>query len=371
MNRYYSYPNISYWGDPTTQKRDFESGCIALAKDELWVGKNYDVQRMIHSVTGRDMMDAAELEKRFRDIRDPALGEFWSNMGIEYRVHEKNGLPWLSFAPKCANESSKSYPVILVFRPACVFAQSFYYHLNWIAAQGEAILLYFSTESVPENDLFTNILADAATMYNIDMTRVYATGHSHYGEFVMEFAARHPNLLAAVAQQCDSPGLSPAFASAELTQKLHEMDLPLIDVAGYAEMAQVFPVNANAPTPVDDRWKMILSEDREERIKAWQSRLYACRCNVATREQILAAAEGTLAERMLGFPVDHSETLHVDGLDYYIGDIKNMDGNTHLRMVCIENFPHSTCRFMHSLSWSFLRRFARCPETGKVIHLFE
>jgi len=370
MNRYYSYPNITHWGRATAKGRDFESGCVALARDDMWVGKNYDLDQMIHCATGKDMMDGADLERQFSDIRDPALQIFWDQIGLSYAVHEKSGHFWLSFVPKSALENQKKLPVILVFRPACIFAQSFYFHLNQIAAQGEVILLYFSTEDAIQNDLFVDILADAAEIYPIDLTRVYATGHSHYGEFVSTFSARHPNLLAAVAQQCVTPGINLAFGVEQLTDQLRQTDLPLIILSGFAEMVQVFPVNADAPTEVDPQWKFILSEKRDDRIQAWQTRLYACRCPVSSHEEIMAASNGTMAERMLGFPTSHSETLHVDGLDYYIGDIQNEEGKPHLRVVCIENFPHTTCKFMHDLSWSFLRKFARCSKTKKVIHLF-
>ena len=370
MNRYFSYPNVTHWGDPTRPGRDFESGCVALAKDPMWVGGNYDLQRMIHSLTGKGMMDGADLEKRFQDIADPELRRFWASVGLAYDVHEKNGRPWLSFVPQGALESGERLPVILVFRPACVFAQSFYYHLNMMAAQGEMILLYFSTESVEENELFTDILEEAGALYPIDHSRVYATGHSHYGEFVCEFVSRHPKLVAAIAQQCDSPGVSSAFGSDELTERFHAMDMPTIIISGNAEMCQVFPVSGDAPAPVAENWRFIYPQDRVGRMEAWRRRLYAMNCPDRTPEELAAAGTGTLAERMLGFPADHSETLHADGLDYYIGDIRNSAGKDHFRVVCIENFPHTTCAFMHTLSWSFLRRFARDPASGVLAELY-
>lgn len=371
MNRYFTYPNITHWGDPTSAARDFESGCVALAKDPLWVGGNYDPDRMMHCLTGKGMMEGANIEKMFSDIADPRLADYWAGFGLDYTVHEKDGEPWLSFVPKGALESGEKLPAILVFRPACVFAQSFYYHLNLVAAQGEAILLYFSTENVDSNELFTDILEEAETLYPIDKSRVYATGHSHYGEFVCEFAARHPHLIAAIAQQCDSPGISSAFGSDELTKKLHRLDMPTIIISGNAEMCQVFPINRDAPCEVAENWKFIFPQTKQKRIEAWRKRLYALNCPDRSCGEIEAAAKGTRAEQMLGFPADHSETLHVDGLDYYIGDIKNRDGKYHFRVVCIENFPHTTCAFMHTLSWSFLKRFCRDTQTGILKELYE
>lgn len=159
------------------------------------MGENYNLARMMHCLTGKGMTEGADLEKRFSDIRDPRLARYWAGFGLDYTVYETGGAPWLSFVPKSAVESGERLPAVLVFRPACVFAQSFYYYLNLIAAQGETILLYFSTESVDGNELFLKILEEAEALYPIDAGRVYTAGHSHYGEFACEFAARHPHHL--------------------------------------------------------------------------------------------------------------------------------------------------------------------------------
>lgn len=373
MNKYYNYPNKELWGSETVDGADFESGVVSLAKEKKWTGGNYSLIKMMSTATGKAMMEAAALEKQFTDFKDPGLIRFWDYYGLEYTVHEKNGENWLSFVPESAYESDEKLPVLMVFRPASVFAQSFYYHMNMIAAQGEMIILYFSTEDEDENELYLDILREAGECYPVDLSRVYLTGHSHYGEFALEFMRRHHEIVAAVAQQGDVPGLISRFVSDEQLEVMHSFDMPIIDVAGTAEMNSIFPVNTDSPCldSISERYKATFPQYCDERIITWQRRLYASRCEVKTAEEIIAARNGTRAERMLGFPTDHSETLLVDGCEYYIGDLKNMDGNVHLRVVAVENLSHTTTEFMHQLSWSFLRRFARDLENDIVLELYK
>lgn len=181
----------------------------------------------------------------------------------------------------------------------------------------------------------------------------------------------HHDILAGVAQQGDRPGLVDDDATEEGAAEMSTYDMPLINIAGYAEMTQVYPVNTDAPYLDEYRHKSFsrMPMTKSERIASWKRRLLASRCAPVTDEEMEAAASGTKAEKMLGFPCTHSETMWVDGLEVYIGDVRNLEGKDHLRMVCIENLPHTTCDFMHTLSWSFLRRFQRDRLSGKIIDL--
>ena len=163
---------------------------------------------------------------------------------------------------------------------------------------------------------------------------------------------------------------SRAFSTQELRDKLHQIDMPLVIVSGFAEMIPVFPINEDAPFSPADNWKFILPEDRSGRIEAWQNRLYSVRCPIPSAEDIAAAAGGNTVEQKLGFPCDSADIFHLDGLDYYIGDITNTDGNKHFRVIGIENFPHATCSMMHQLSWSFIKRFKRDTDSHRVVPLF-
>jgi poly(3-hydroxybutyrate) depolymerase len=233
----------------------------------------------------------------------------------------------------------------------------YFHEYQTIAANGDAILLYFVLEDPDSNDLLCEILKEAAGLYPIDERRVYLTGHSHDGFFAMIFARRHPGLVAAVATLGNQIGLmEPAttgenvFATSdEQLERMAGFDLPVINLLGCHEGGPFV---------------------REVHIRSWQRRLKASRCPMRTAAEIDAAlTSGDKATRILGVPNDKSETLYAEGFEHYIADIRNLDGNFHLRVVKIEGMPHVTTPFMQSLSWSFMRRFARDPGTGNILEL--
>ena len=54
----------------------------------------------------------------------------------------------------------------------------------------------------------------------------------------------------------------------------------------------------------------------------------------------------------------------------YNGFEKNKNGKYHLRFASIENAPHNPFPTKQILEWSFVRRFARDPDTHEIIELY-
>ena len=147
------------------------------------------------------------------------------------------------------------------------------------------------------------------------------------------------------------------------------LDIPLINVSGHVERNSMFPVNVDAPDVKPGQWVAVNTQDK--RIDSWQRRLRSANCHVRSREEIIGAADSAATvERKLGFPADKTEILTIDGSENYIADLKNNDGKYHLRIVALGNMPHTVTPIMCDLSWSYMRRFAKDPETGKCLELF-
>jgi pimeloyl-ACP methyl ester carboxylesterase len=273
-------------------------------------------------------------------------------------------------APLCVfDEPEKKLPVILVVQEMYrgnehlpVAGLSYFYQTCEIAAQGECIVLFFALEHPDDNDLFADILEDAAGLYPVDKTRVYITGHSHDGLFAYEFAYRHPDIITAVATLGDPCGLT-YFGDPKMCIKdeqievLKNIDIPVINMLGTNEGG------AMVPTPG--------TKDFEDFAIAWQRRLKASRCPMKTAEDIkLAQSSEDYATRKLGLPVDRTSVIWSHGFEHYIGEVKNIDGKYHLSLFISQNMPHTTTPFMLDMAWSFLRRFARDPKTKKIIELY-
>ena len=358
MNRCYTYPYEEEW------------------KDAKYLSGNLDfnLEKFQRSEAGMHLMNARSLMSRFSDVDDPALLKIWEDMGVRCEIRETKGQKWLCFVPKEAYmETSEKYPVMMIFRPVGLLAEAFYQYMIEQAAQGEFIAMIYSDEDSDVNEVYYDMLQEVLHDFPTDPSRVYVTGHSHYGELAMEFTRRFHEHIAACAQMGDTAGIIMNFygMTQEKVELMHSYDLPIVNVSGTTEMVGIFPINQDAPgvAPDDPMRGRSFPMTRERRIEDWKRRLYAMRCPVPSDEEIIAAGRDK-AEKMLGFPCDRTDIIYAEGSECYIGDIKNVDGKYHFRTVAMENIPHTTVRFMQVLAWSYVRRFARDLETGEIVELY-
>lgn len=324
----------------------------------------FDYERLVHSPLGKAMADGMRMEYDYSGWDDPALLSALAEKGLKLEGHFYASERWLSAVP--AQRCGK-LPLLICMkevRPASEFqsltALQFYSHFLDIAAAGECALLLFAMESPDDNELLCGILQEAIAAYDLDPQRIYITGQSHNGYYAMEFARRHPELIAAVATLNDRHGIAspnysidPAPVSDAMLDAYAAWDLPLINICGQIE--NVFP-HTEPGTP-----------GYFNAIDAFHRRLKAFRCPDRTDAEIEAALHSAdRAERANGVPADRTEIVYTMGHEAYIADFQNIDGKWHLRFVTLENLPHMISPQMAELSWSFLRRFARAAD-GSII----
>lgn len=363
----------------------------SLSRDLVMTDKyslgNFDRARMLHSETGRKMMEGIRLEHCFDSLNSPGFAEHFRHMGLQLDVHETAGERWLTLTPMDALDApTEKLPLVCIMQEVyrgnehlAVTALSYFYEFARIASNGACMLLFFVLEDPDSNDLLAELIDEAVSAYPADASRVYVTGHSHDGRFALEFAARNWCKIAAVATLGNFCGLEDAgrLGSAGVTQEraaqLQSISLPLANFCGCCEHGGKLPVNVDArclPLRPGQEFGRTLTLD--DRIRAWQRRLVAWNCPVRSREEILTArCSQDQVERELGFPVDRSSIRVLDGFRHYVGDIKDNRGRYMLRMVGHENMPHVPVPAMLTLAWEFLSRFARDTNTAETIELQE
>lgn len=343
---------------------------------------DFDRERLLHSATAKHMMQGIRMEYQYDTVYDAALKAELEDRGLDFCVHVSKGERWLTLAPKNALEQpEEKLPLFCVMQEVypgnehlAVTALAYFEELLELASQGECILLFFVLEDPDSNDLLTELIDEAAGQYPVDLRRVYLTGHSHDGRFALEFSVRNWRRVAAVATLGNFMGMegTAQALSEERIRMMSGMDLPCVNLCGCKEHGGKLPVNVDARTlalrPGQEYGRTI---ELEKRLDAWQKRLMAWNCPIHTREELLAAANSdNTVEREMGFPVDRSEILFAEGFNHYIADLKNRNGQYHLRMVALENMPHVPTPVMLELAWDFVRRFARNLETGEIVELY-
>lgn len=371
MNSYMRYPHYDLWenGRPAYDKRYHW-----LSKEHMlaYANSDFDREKLKHTQTGRKLMTAASL-LRYDTPDAPELVKYWENFGLKSESHCTKNERWLSFVPKSAGQDkNERLPVILCFHICSgrmgVVMEMFYHELLMIAAQGDAIVLAYSSESEEGNELFTEILKEAKAKWPVDGSRVYTIGHSHYGRFALKYACRHPE-IAGVMQSGSYIMLCPLRG--ETYPEVIEHDVPVIHATGLTEHNCPFPICGDAAgTGHIPQWLIDRGEfpwDKEHRILAWKRRQRYMNLPVSTDSEIEIAMKNDRASAVMGLKADRTEIIYADGFEYYIADFINNNGDQHFRAVGVENQPHILFPYTIDLSWSYIRRFARDQKTFKVI----
>ena len=324
----------------------------------------FDREWLVHSGVGRRMAEGLRIENDYNYVEDPALIAEMEGRGLIYKVcYSGMGDRYIIAAPRQAVEEKEKLPVVLVFQEVyggnehlAVTANS--YDGEWldIAAQGECFVIYFVLEDIVSNDRAIDIIRKLSEEYALDLSRVYVTGHSHDGYFSYAFANRNPDFVTAIAPQGMGPcpvGMNevPDYSGAH---RIAEYDIPEISLTGLCE----------SQFPKDE-------EDKKGRwVDMWKFIMRNFNVPEKSSEQILAAFDSSCyTERTTCIAGDRFETRFADGVEHYIVDFINREGKNHLRIVRSQNMPHTVTPYMIDLSWEFLRRFRRDPETKKIVEI--
>lgn len=361
----------------------------SLGRDLMMADKyslgSFDREAVLHSETGKKLMEGILLEYRYDTVFDEGFQKHFEDRGLSLEVHYTNGERWITLSPKAVDQSRSKLPLVCVMQEVyegnehlAVTAVSYFYEITKIAANGECILLFFVLEDADSNDLLAQLIEEVPDMYPVDKTRVYVTGHSHDGRFTLEFCARNYRKIAACATLGNFCGLESAKrlgkagVTDERMEQLRTIELPLANFCGCAEHGGKLPVNVDARTlPLRPGQEFGRTLTLGDRLEAWHRRLYAWNCPPKSDEEILAAKDShNVVERKLGFPVDRSSVRVMDGFKHYIGDLRDTAGHYYLRMVGHENMPHLPTPAMLNLAWEFMSRFARDLETGEIKELW-
>ncbi len=328
----------------------------------------YDADRFVHTLAAKRLAEPLTLEYRYSSDKDPELLHYWEKMGLHYETHDFNHERYVTMTPMSVyDDPQNKIPILLIFQEVYYYndhlpieAAAYWFEYCKIAAQGECMLLFYACENYEHNKNMYNVFLDACKQYPVDQSRVYVTGYSHNGGTAVRFAYDYPNVITAIAGGL--PGMGGPGTTPEMQKKINEqqskIDMPCIQVIGCCEHTAPVrePTFENCGFP-SSRMKM--------------NALIAGNCPEKTEDDFRAAFRSSdKATRMLGLPNDKNEVLYLEGLEHYIADVKNKNGKYHLRFASIENAPHNPFPTKQILEWSFVRRFARDPDTHEIIELY-
>ncbi len=335
--------------------------------DKRW---HWNFDRHIRTLAAKRQAEGMHLEVDSPDAYSLEMQAFWQERGIRYEDHDRDGDWYITLTPTGKTDApDEKLPLFVVMkepRTACKAstqtAFQFYYDFIELCAQGQFMMLFFALETPEDNDeVLPGIIDRVCEQYPVDPTRIYLTGQSHNGHYALEFYRRHPKMIAACAQLCDSVGLKSGAVidyylsrADELIESFRQYTYPDIVINGSLE---------NSYRNADRN-----AEQAAEDVRYFRNRMAAWRLHPYTDAEILGAQHSPdYATRMNGVPADRTEVRFIMGDEVYVSDYFTQDGINTFRYASIENTPHMIMPQMAELSWEFCRRFARNRETGESI----
>ena len=122
----------------------------------------------------------------------------------------------------------------------------------------------------------------------------------------------------------------------------------------------------NEPTPeIRSGVIPLAAQDKQAAFNRWR--------RVAGCGETTFIKAGTVQEnrvvQSIGAVFERTEVREYNGRKYFIGDSLNLDGECLFRTVSCEGMVHWPTTVFAELVWEHIRRFARDPETGKLIRL--
>lgn len=377
------------WGKPDNGERELVSLRIRTPRI---ASKDCDVEAIIESEMGRQMVIQFEDFIRFGDEMDPELVEKWKNYdkGVLKQMHQRESWTdrWVTYTPMSAfkeENRDRKYPMIFVLHGGGM-------PINWeecsgfipIAAREEIILC------IPQNHDVENLKRLYKVMieeYPVDPSRIYSTGYSQGSMQTNALLFDSPELLAAVAP-CGClagpfKGYMPENGKEDIVAKLR---VPTFIMSGQQEGLYLYPYyedgkndcmyDPNYTTPNIDVLmpktrgeKLTLpAPDVDFKLESLNLRLRASNCKEITRDQITACKDSeNVVERKIGMPFDKTEVKNIFGWDHYIGTVTDKYGDDYLKIVAVENFPHWPIPSMAEMAWDFLKHFSRDVLTKQLI----
>ena len=356
-----------YWGKEYFDKPWANSSGGRSRRDSFAENKKMDVDRFINSGQGEALINSYKLQILYKDPMDPAVIKHWDDKGIKKVNHNEDArLPWFAYVPKEALEKNnkEKFPLIFNMPHAEIFGCEGRGYVE-LAAKERLIVVIPSAEDL--EDIMKTYMAVVKTYPMVDTSRVYMSGFSFTGFRTVEFALRHPEILAGVAFNCHLWPYMWEMPEKWIVDHLAKQKMPMVQYVGNVDFGIPIPLYEGMyeihPRHGDDH--LHTPQDNVDRANMW-FRINGAR--EITLSQVMASAKSeNKVEREIGAPVSRSKIAIIDDTEYYFGDFISSDGVYRTRVIAMDNVPHFPFGSMAEVTWEFLKHFSRDLETGETL----
>lgn len=334
-----------------------------------------DVEAIAASEDGRIMAERMSVMAMPEDSEQSRA--YWAGFekGLEKEIHGEGLEKWASYIPLAAKKDpERRFPLIFCLHGAhnpIQLTES--YGIIQIAAREECVVI------APENenwDSIEKLYNFARENYPVDLTRVYSMGYSFGGFMTSRNGLAHPEIFAGLgmggmlfaqdvkAHDLDGQWYVEYHLTDEMIRKVKELGLAAALVVGENEMLRLLPLWKEPEGDVRDGVIPLESKDKQ---RSFNNLRLAFGCTPAVFLQ--EGEEGTTVEKAVGARFEKEEIREYNGRKYYIGDSVNENGECLFRTIACEKMVHWPASMYAELMWEQIGKYARDPETGKLVRI--
>ena len=329
-----------------------------------------------------DMADFLEgMSAMGRGEDTPAAIEYWHNFGkgLHKELHDAEDPlnRWASYVPLAAKESDRKFPLIFLLHGAhnpILMTEG--YGMIQVAAENECIVIVPQNENL---DRLLELLDYAKEHYPVDLSRVYMCGYSFGGFMTARNAWLRPDIFAGVGwggmlfsteiegHYMDDQYYPEFRLTDEMIGRMKELKMPMLLFMGENEMLCLEPLWRDQEHKAPDHNIPLDSADKH---RAFNNFRLASGCpEEQFKKKEYYENHSDPVVRSIGAEFERTEVIEDRGRKYFIGDSVNEDGECLFRTVSAQGMNHSTTRMWAPMIWEHISRYARDPETGRLISL--
>ncbi|MDO5423158.1 MAG: hypothetical protein Q4F41_05475 [Eubacteriales bacterium] len=356
---------------------------------DMMSSDDFDLEAYAESESLKGILENQECMHQNPDEGSEETLKYWEDRGLKKILFHTESRPekWALYLPMSyVNQTApgKCYPLLFVMHGSgnpIYLAESYGY--THIAAREEMIVIIPETETVEKME---ELFAYAKENLPVDWSRVYMVGYSLGGFMTSRHGIRWPERFAAVGiggmlfangptgvhKQNDTlwPGET---ITPEMVAHAAQVKLPVCVCMGEQEILGLLPVTEDEPkfTPPggdggDGTDRIDLSgKNKIASVNNWRQ---IAGCPRIPEEEVRRAARfsADIVTEKLGFPFERTSVILREGRSHFVGDCVNPQGENLARFVCMGKSAHWPSRALAELTWEFIRRFSRDPETGEL-----
>ena len=353
--------------------------------------KWFEPERAMEGESAAVFLDYMEMTLLCEDDTDPRTFEYWDKLGMKKELHpgKHDGDHWVSYVPKEACEpenSGRKWPTVIFTNKIKILHTEGCGIIQECAKRG-----YIAAVISPDNDVddsdynasFPELVLDTLPA---DPERLYATGFSYGSGRLEDLVLNHRfDALAAYAPTGAHMMHNEYSVSDVQVELVRKAVMPTIIIDGLYEGTQQIPFTRDTYeyhkpnelrhfTGVDANGNIVntFPKTGPAKVQRLRRRLYMCRCRDISYDQCLAAANSCdPVSRVFAAPFDRTEVKNIYGVDCFLGDYIDGEGEWRLRLAGVDAMPHTITPPVGVLMLDFFDRFRRDLATGKSIVIKE